>query len=421
MSKPPRQETATIAMTGVFDMANYGDAMFPLVAEAQLAPFGIEIRTVAPTARTVPLADAHQPVALADLADLLPQVDGLLIGGGHILHSHPLDLIVDYTGRPEAAWAGPGLWLGAAALAVQAGVPMMFNGPGMPHPLPRRWQALAHHMASASDYLTVRDNGSARLLQDASGVAPAVVPDPIANIARLWPLASLTEEARGFLAQHDIPADTGLLAVHLRDRSLSGTTPQALAADLDARARQLGLHPVLFALGRAHEDERTAASVARHMTTAPTVYDRPASLRQVTAVLAHCAAYVGASLHGFIVAQAYGVPSLLVTRPAYRKFSGYLDWIGAPEAASPDWSSALDQLDALPLGTRGAGVPDRVIRALAAHWARIAEIAISGSPAAPAEARQAFVAFLQAHRAGHRPIEEMLAMVGRDTAATEVS
>lgn len=392
--KSRRSNPRCLAMTGVFDMANYGDLLFPLVAAAELAPYGVSIQPVAPTARTVPLTDALQPVALGQIEDLLPQIDGLLIGGGHILHCHPLDLITDYTNRPEATWAGPGLWLGAAAIAVQANVPVLFNGPGMPHPISTRWKPLVAKVAEASTYLNVRDTGSANLFQTASGVTPHIIPDPIADIARLWPKPDLVALNSAFRATHGIAADTGVLAIHIRDRSLNGTSAEKLAGQLDEQAKTLNLRPVLFALGRAHEDELTAANVARFMTTSPIVLDRPDSLRQVTAVLAHSSVYVGASLHGFVVAQAYGVPSLLVARPGYRKFSGYLEWIEEPEAAFPDWDSALNRLQRLPINVPGKGVPQRVTDALSDHWAKVAAVALSEVHPSPTTPQSALIQYL---------------------------
>lgn len=374
----------------MFDMANFGDLLFPLIAEAELAPHGISVLPVAATDRRARQTDAPQPLALKDLADELPRLSGLLVGGGYMLHTHRLQLITDFRDRPEADWAGPGLWLGAIAQAVGAGKPVMFNAPGMPHPLTSRWRPLATAVVRASDYPSVRDSGSARMLRDATGVAPDIVPDTIAAIARIWPRQSLAPLVARFRTQHGISPQQGLMAVHVRDRSLSGTSAQALARDLDETAQALGLRVVLFALGRAHDDEVTAASVARHMVTRPIILDAPESLRMVAAVLAHSALYVGASLHGFIVAHAYGVPSWLVTRPAYGKFSGYLDWIEAPQAACADWDGALRYVRG---GQNGAvtGLPPSVTEALSAHWRHIAALTRDGPLPSRANARKALM------------------------------
>ncbi|MCT8160148.1 polysaccharide pyruvyl transferase family protein [Pseudoruegeria sp. SHC-113] len=411
-----------LAMTGVFDMANFGDALFPLVASHALSAYGIGVQTVAPTAQRVPLADAHQPIGLSALDALLDDSDGLLIGGGHVLHAHPLDLMVEYRGLPEAGWAGPGLWLGAGALAARKGLPVMFNAPGMPHPLPGRWHALARAVAGSSAYLALRDTGSADLLAKASGHRALTVPDTIAALPGLWPRASLAPLAKAFRQREGIAAQEAVVCIHVRDRSLSGTSAHDVAEGLDAAARAMGARLVLCALGRAHEDERTAAAIADHMTTRPIVYDQPPSLQEMAAVLAHARAYLGASLHGFVVAHAYGVPSMLVARPAYRKFSGYLQWIGEPDLAVGDWAQGLGWLRRVAPGAQGAGIPAAVDAALAAHWQRIAQITRqtrhqreqAGSPGQTAQQApvQAFLARLGLEQAGIEDIMKAIQSEG---------
>ena len=40
-----------LAIAGVFDIANYGDQLFPLLAAHRLAPLGIEVEAIAPAGR----------------------------------------------------------------------------------------------------------------------------------------------------------------------------------------------------------------------------------------------------------------------------------------------------------------------------------------------------------------------------------
>ena len=62
----------------------------------------------------------------------------------------------------------------------------------------------------------------ARLLAPHQPAAIAVVPDPIADLPRLWPHADLAEDYRCSCSRKGMSAETRLLALHVRNRSMKG-------------------------------------------------------------------------------------------------------------------------------------------------------------------------------------------------------
>lgn len=392
-----------ILLTGMFDMQNYGDLLFPLVARDALAVHDLVPVPVAPTAGRTTLTDALPPQALADvLAGPMAgaiAAQGIAIGGGYIIHGQPLNFIEAYDSQGTAAWAGPGLWLGATLAAALHDLPIAWNAPGVPHPFATTQRPLVDAACRAATYLAVRDSGSAELLGAPPDAPPAVVPDPIAGIAAMWPRAALEPAYRDLLARKGLPGDTRLLAIHVRNRSMAGLTCEALGADLAALATAHGAVPMLVAVGSSHDDPGTARRLAPHMGdrrgAGLLLLDDPLSLREITAALAFSAAYVGASLHGYIVANAYGVPGVLLGRPAYRKFAGFLAHSGRPDDLARDWSGAT-ALVAMRLNQpRHAGMPPALLAALDRHWAALA--AALADPAPGRAARQDFLRALIAH------------------------
>jgi hypothetical protein len=99
--------------------------------------------------------------------------------------------------------------------------------------------------------------------------------------------------------------------------------------------------------------------------------DDPISLREMTSVFAHGAIYVGASLHGYIVSSAYDTPAVLVARPAYQKFSGFLEHTGRMQDLANDWPGALEVAALRAHEPPSRRIPAAVLAALDGHWESI--------------------------------------------------
>src|SRR6476661_1874407 len=120
-----------IGVVGTFDLENYGDLLFPLIAEAELAarlgpvrlhPFSYHART--------PPEWPYEVTSVAELAGGTVPLDGLLVGGGFLIR---LDkTVAPGYGPPAPAIHHPtGYWLTPALIALQRGIPVAWNAPGM--------------------------------------------------------------------------------------------------------------------------------------------------------------------------------------------------------------------------------------------------------------------------------------------------
>lgn len=365
-----RSAARRVLMTGMFDMQNYGDLLFPLVARERLAPHGIEIVPVAPTGRSAGLADAIAPISAARMLSGEEDFDAVLIGGGYLVHNHPMTFLTEYVNDEVSHWASSALWIGATLAAALADVPVLWNAPGVPHPLGRGVRPLAIAALRAADYVSLRDRGAAELLATPADLPLAIVPDTVAGIGSLWSRQQLATAFRGFLERKGANRAKRHMTLHLRDRSVAGLDMAALAATIDAFAEKQGLTPLLVAVGRNHDDPRTARRLAEHLKGHHILLDDPLSLCEMTAVFAHSALYIGASLHGYVACAAHRVPAVLVARPAYRKFAGFLEHTGRSDDLARDWDAAFEKAAAKSEGL-APPIPTEALARLDAHWARI--------------------------------------------------
>lgn len=362
----------TVWISGVFDIRNYGDALFPLLANHRLGPHGLRVRCVTPAGGTCGWRETEPCVPASALMSGELPMHGLLIGGGNIvyggvsagalLRSAPTD-----ASRDAASWGPAGIWLAPMVAAALHDVPIAWNAPGTPFPLMGGWRDLAHAAFRASGHVALRDPASLSL----AGEPPdaIIVPDTAAALAAMWPLGTLEAEFRALLARKNAAPGLRHMAVHLRDRSITPELLPGVARWLDAQAQETGLMPLLVSIGPDLGDSEALRQLSGALTVPHLLLDDPLGPREIAAAIAHSVFYLGASLHGYITAAAYGRPGLLVARPAHRKYGGFLAHLDRRDDLRRGW----DEVISAPLPDPGPkrGIPDRVLQQVDAHWASV--------------------------------------------------
>jgi polysaccharide pyruvyl transferase WcaK-like protein len=387
-SAPP-SDGRRVLITGMFDMANYGDLMFPLIAQQRLAAAGVEVVAVAPRGGPPPLPGALPALGLAEMFETERRVDAVMIGGGYIVHTFPFTFIEDYDAGAVTDWGGAGLWLGATLAGALRDVPVVWNAPGVPFPLRASQAETVAAALRAADAVSLRDRGSADLIGAPTDVEIAIVPDTVADLPRLWPRRQLEASFSALIARKGGTAEDRHVTIHLRRRSVAGVPLAEIAAEIDRFAAATTLVPILLAVGESHDDPTLARSISALITTRHLLLDDPLDLREITAALAFASLYVGASLHGYVASAAYGVPAVLLARPSYRKFGGFLEHTGRATDLARDWPGAFSRALAR-LGEPGVVFPASLHERLDAHWQRIATIVATGG--VKSDARSALVA-----------------------------
>jgi polysaccharide pyruvyl transferase WcaK-like protein len=366
LPRPVGGRERRIVLTGTFDVRNYGDLLFPLIAAQRLAPFGLQIVAASPTGHDTGWRDAMPPQPLPDLLAEEAPFDGVLIGGGNIIHSRPVTL-PDYRTAGVADWAYPALWLGATLAASRRKVPVAWNAPGVPYAFSPVEQSAASAALAAASYVAVRDATSAGWLQPGK---THVVPDTALGLSSLWPRASLEPDFRALLARH-APAPGPYVAIHVKERSLDEPLGQ-LAIRLEEFCAATGRTPILIGIGQCHGDHEVATALARDLGGACIDLGLPVGLREIAAAIAFSDAYIGASLHGYVTAVSYGRSGVIVGKPHLPKMQGLLSQIGREADEAVNWSTALEQMRRR-IGTVPPVLPTTAMAALDRHWEAVIE------------------------------------------------
>lgn len=309
---------AIVEHWGTFEVANFGDLLYPAVVEPYIAARGASTRLVGPFGGTAPMgagrivrrAVRHNEAGFWTQADV---VDAIVLGGGDLIHAG--DFLASAAGRAERVDA----WSFSVESGLLATVrPFAWNGVGVPFDIPSEHAPLLREVCASIDLLSVRDERS-RTRLEAAGVDRdiAVVPDTgaLASDVISEPVRALAvEELRrsGRLPRAGVPT----AVVHM-SFARPGVIAELAGALDEVRSHHPHLEVVFLELGPAHGDALVHRAVADRLGGRVWLVEQP-TLTQATAVLAAGDVIVSTSYHATLVGATFGVPTIAFFHDVYR-------------------------------------------------------------------------------------------------------
>jgi lipopolysaccharide transport system ATP-binding protein len=353
-----------IGLCGTFDVENFGDLLFPLIAEHELRqrldPLVLQCFSYAAKRAPEWPFDVTSQTKLAASIDTL---DALILGGGDLIHC--IKSIARHYFPPDETLHHPtSLWLTPALLALEQGLPLIWNAPGVPQEIPDWAVPAVRAVLVSSAYIAVRDEPSRQAL---AVIAPevdiAVVPDTAFGIARLRDAEHRSLAFRNFAAQLGLQRPYVVL-----QPGAHGSVERLLrAASLLSASHQI----VILPLGPVHGEHQ--ASVPHSLFPEAIRLPRWPDPLLLTELIAGSEGAIGDSLHLAIVALACGVPVFRSPRRDLRKYAmlerfDTVHSLKDESAASSEWLSA--RLGRKAPSQAALGAAD----AVKAHWDKVASV-----------------------------------------------
>ena len=324
-----------VAVVGTFDVDNYGDHLFPRIAVRELSRRlpGAVVDVYAPFGPRHPTRFSTGGPAVRELGPWIDErldrfaatYDGLVIGGGELLHLNDPLLSAFYGVEPsELEELAPSRWFleGLGGPVREERCPVLWHAIGVPFDLDpaqaARVRSALEHRASC----VVRDRRSReRLLAAGVTTEVTVVPDSGLLVDRILDPLDLAARRRRL----GIPDAT--LVVQGCDLLVpaAGAITAAVARVADAER----LDVTLVETGRCRGDDQFADAVSAALGERPHRRVPPdASLEDVAAVVSSAALFVGSSLHGAITALVHRRPFVLVNLGDESKLRGFVELVG---------------------------------------------------------------------------------------------
>lgn len=333
-----REREWQIGLFGTFDVQNYGDLLFPLIAEAELTERlgSVKLHRFSYHAKKPP-EWPYTVTSVTELPRVAGKLDGVLIGGGCIIRFDKA--VADGYGPPTPAIHHPtGYWLTPALIALQHGIPLTWNAPGVPGKdfddrIPQWANPLMQLALEHSRYISVRDEPSqASLSRFVDEESIALMPDTAFGLSRL---INDREPSAEFNRLCD---DLGLKQPYILVQAIDG---------LDSFVGFVKKHSNLLrdfrflalSIGPACGDHQS--SLGDDLPGLVRLSDWPQPLL-LTELISQAAAVVGHSYHLAITALTFGVPvftSAGLTFGKYTSLAAFDTVYSLPKenVTDPDW------------------------------------------------------------------------------------
>jgi len=174
-----------------------------------------------------------------------------------------------------------------------------------------------------AQYLSVRDSATLDIL-NGHGIQARLVPDPAVMVAELFGEHIERTAGEGEVAAIINAFPQGYIACQFSADFGDDATLEQVAGQLEQLATSSGYGVVLFRAGAApwHDDLECYRRLAGFMRSAPLKIFGSLDIWEICALIAHSRAFCGSSLHGRIVAMAFGIPRVNVRHPRYGSHTG---------------------------------------------------------------------------------------------------
>jgi len=304
---------ARIGIFGTFDVENWGDLLFPLVARAELVARLGSIEVIPFSYRAKPASSWFYDVrALESLPDAIDGLDAILIGGGHLIRFDKM-VAPGYHPNDPRLHHPTSYWLLPAMLGVAAGIPVIWNGPSASRNLPAWAAPLLGPALRHSSRIAVRDSSTRdELARFAPETTIHVIPDTAFGITRVVPANGPASPEFNALAER-IGLRPPYILLQASARASEFTEPIKAA-----RAALPGHQFVEIEIGPEIGDRlghHDALALASHIKIQQ--WPSPPLLAEI---VARSSGVIATSLHLSLTALAYHHP---VLRPAEKPGSKY--------------------------------------------------------------------------------------------------
>ncbi len=313
-----------VGLFGTFEVDNYGDRLFPILFEQAMQERlpGLCARLFSPGGGTYGI-DGRRVYPVAALEHLADDLDGFVIGGGDIVRFDPA-----HGGNGGAGAASHvDLIVLPSALGRLRGRPVVWNGPGIPHPLFPEQQEVVEAVAALASLLAVRDEVSrGRLGREAARAA--VIPDIGLLLADVFPLPRLAGVMESLRSRLSLPGE--YLTVHLSPATARDEDWAEASEELAVLSCRVGLPLVLVPLGPVHGEVERLRDLRDRCPARLRLLAEGLHPLEIAALIGHSAGFLGTSLHGNVTAFAYGAPSVAVNSRSLAKLDRFGELTGRP-------------------------------------------------------------------------------------------
>lgn len=365
-----------LAHVGTFDVRNVGDLLFVDIFERQIQSRlpGSEIVLFSPTATMLPNTNkVIHPIEDLELLQEGAPFDGIVVGGGDLVHVQQLNILLSDDATEPSKYDAAESWITPSLVAWKHRIPLIWNCLGVPAPFLASQSVLLRTLASCVDYLSVRDESSKIALEEAGVPSERIniVPDTVLSISTLFS----KEEVENWFATNELDEDGYI--VFQCNTTFSDDELIDYGVILEHLKSKTGLRILLQDIGTGLDDReglcRLNALFPDSFILASDRFDQ----YQVVSVLKNAKLYIGSSMHGFIISQSFGTPSLMIDKNGLTKIKGVASLLDQEACVL---SGPIDLYEtACAILDSSVSLPQEVLEKIDAHFDAVAKTLENGA------------------------------------------
>ena len=317
-----------IAQIGTFDVENFGDLLFANILEKNFAEYDIDL--FSPRGRsTKPFEKDKYVYSIDDLENQCREKEyqALIIGGGDIIRSDVQATSV-YDERKSISFE---LWAKTVLLGNKYDIPVLFNAPGVPFEFAENMRSIVGKLLECCGYISVRDDVSARYLNQCTKKTINVVPDTVLTINDLYSKSDLEIYRNQLREKVGLPSDKDYIVVQHNCCNIDDEYYIKQLKSVVQHIEEKGLKVVLLPIGYVHKDILFLKKIYSADNTNQILIKDKLTPVEIAAILAGSAGYVGTSMHGAVISYAYEKFAICINTSNYSKITGLLKNLGHSE------------------------------------------------------------------------------------------
>lgn len=317
-----------VAMFGTFDVDNYGDCLFPLIVEHQLAKrLGkIKLYLFSPTNRLPRIANYSQVYSFSELGETFSSPPScFVIGGGELLrtdytpHSYPEIRNLLYPSSVKT-------WLLPIMVSTSWNCPCVLNAVGWSRSFDEELVSMATSFLKRLDLCFVRDPFTAKQLSEMS-ITAEIVPDSGFSVPDLLMSGEWETLFRNVSGDFNLPSrylvaqgSFYLGANHIKFTNAVGQV-----------AATTGLPVVLLPTAHIMSDAESLKVMQKELRKKGIktfMFNRILNTLETSSILRSSELFIGTSLHGAVISLSFGKPAVSFGPRPKGKHEGVLSVVG---------------------------------------------------------------------------------------------
>lgn len=314
-----------IAQVGSFDVENYGDLLFADVFEKQIKK-NIEVEEIllfSPNHCKMPFNEKRQVYSVVELEKIYKTIgfDAIVVGGGDLVQMTKFKVNSDHWETEGNIYNELYMWFLPFFVSAKYNIPLIWNALGVPETFYNDEKNLIKNLISKVDYISVRDYLSKDKLSNCGVEGEIhVYPDSVLSVSQFYSKNYLKEILLNFTFENFI--DTEYIVFHA-NAAYSKEDRKKSAEELIKIKNKYNYEIILQPIGYALNDMEAIEEIYSYFPDEFFLFSKKLSPVELLALIAYSKAYIGASLHGCITANSYGVPGIVCNCAQYSKFEGY--------------------------------------------------------------------------------------------------